>query len=670
MMFPLESFSPATLVVAGMAFMAGSGFPGLLFSRRAGWGQKVATLLMLAGSATGLTGALQTLLSATSLRFILAEGLFLGGSEWGIDPLSAFFLIPLFLIAGACSLYGVGYFPEAKHPSSAPRLTFFFGLLAAAVALVFTARDGILFLVAWEIMTLASFFALTTEDQRKEVREAGLLFLIAAHVGTLFLFAHFSLLRGENATFIFPGAGTLDAGTLSATAIFLSALAGFGFKAGIMPFHIWLPSAHAAAPSHVSALMSGVIIKTGIYGIVRITSFYHLPPAWWGMTLLGLGIVSAVTGVLFAIGQHDLKRLLAYHSIENIGIIIMGIGLALMGRSSGNIPLELLGMGGALFHVLNHAIFKGLLFLGAGSVIHATGTREIDLMGGLAKRLPLTSLFFLVGAAAICGLPPLNGFVSEYLLYLGLFRGVGGMATVVTSGVPLMALAIPALALVGGLALACFVKAYGIVFLGTPRREDPTQPHEAESSMLLPMGFLATLCVLIGLFPQVVMRLLGPAVAGAVTATPEGAIGLTALAPLGWITVMGLLLVLLVVMVALPTLRRRPGRISSTVTWDCGYLRPTPRMQYTSSSFAGMLVDLFDGLLRPQRHKPDITGPFPEPASFSSHLPEAVLELLYLPILKKGNELLMPLRKIQHGQIPLYILYIFVTVIVLLTLAP
>ncbi len=671
MIFLRESLSPAALlVVVGMLLSTCSGFPALLYPRRDGRGQKVATLFMIVGSVAGCAGALMILLAGSSQRYVIDGGFFLGGSEWGVDPLSAFFLIPLFLMAGCCSLYAVGYFPQAKHPSSAPRLTFFLGLLVASVALVFTARDGILFLVAWEIMALASFFAMTTEDQKKEVQEAGLLFLVAAHMGTLFLFAHFSLLKGEGATFAFPGPATLDAGTLSATALFLTALAGFSFKAGIMPLHIWLPSAHAAAPSHVSALMSGVIIKTGIYGMVRVTTFFYHLPNWWGMMLLTLGIVSAVVGVLFALGQHDLKRLLAYHSIENIGIIVMGVGLALLGRSSGNIPLQLLGMGGALLHLLNHAIFKGLLFLGAGSVIHAAGSREIDLMGGLAKRLPFTATFFLVGAAAICGLPPLNGFVSEYLIYMGLFRGVIEVGGGATAAVSLMASAVPALALVGALALACFVKAYGIVFLGLPRRESVTQPHEAGLVMLLPMGLLALLCILLGLFPQGVVRLLGPAVAGGLPGSSQAVAELTLLAPLGWITVMGLVLLLLVAFISIFSLRRRPGGVVTAVTWDCGYLHSTPRMQYTASSFAALLVDLFGGILRPRRHGPKVTGPFPAPSSYSSHVPEAVLELIYLPILKWGNELLMPLRKLQHGRIPLYILYIFVTVIVLLALAP
>ena len=660
----------AALVVVGILFTACSGLPGLVLARRDGSCQKIASLLMVVGSVAGLFGAILSLLTATSERYIITGGFLLGGAEWGIDPLSAFFLLPVFLLAGCAAIYALGYFPEAKHPSAAPRLTFFCGLLAASVVMVITARNALLFLVAWEIMALSSYFALTIEDLRKEVRDAGLLFLIATHIGTLVLFAHFSLLKGETSSFSFPGAGALDGATLPAVAIFLTALVGFGSKAGIMPFHIWLPSAHAAAPSHVSAVMSGVIIKTGIYGIIRITSFFHSPPAWWGMALLALGIISAVAGVLFAIGQHDLKRLLAYHSIENIGIITMGIGLALIGRSSGSLPLEILGMGGALLHVFNHAIFKGLLFLGAGSVIHAAGTREIDLMGGLAKRLPLTGLFFLTGAAAICGLPPLNGFVSEYLIYLGLFRGVAGIGAASASGVPLMALAAPALALVGGLALACFVKAYGIVFLGAPRQETSPQPHEAGRWMLVPMGLLAVLCVLVGVFPQGVVRLLEPAVAGWLPVSAQGITRVTMPAPLGWITVMGLLLALFGIIIALLALRRRAGDSATTVTWDCGYLRPTSRMQYTASSFAGMLVDLFGGLLRPIRHAPKISGPFPSPGHFSSHVPEAVLELVYLPALKRGNELLVPLRKLQHGQIPLYILYIFITVIVLLFLAP
>ena len=336
-------------------------------------------------------------------------------------------------------------------------------------------------------MALAAYFLISTEDEKPEVNEAGTLYMITTHIGTLGLFVLFPLLNLCTGSWLFPAAGSLEASSPVAAALFLTALFGFGMKAGIMPFHIWLPSAHANAPSHVSAVMSGVILKIGIYGLVRTLSFFHGVPLWWGCLVLSLGVVSGVVGVAFAIGQHDLKRLLAYHSIENIGIIFMGIGVALIGHTTGSTAMMMLGMAGALLHVLNHATFKALLFLGAGSVIHASGTREIDLLGGVARRLPYTALLFGIGAVAICGLPPLNGFVSELLIYLGFFRGIQGTGIAAAA----VALAAPALAMVGGLAVACFVKVYGIIFLGVPRSEDHAGGHEAGWQMLLPMSLLA-----------------------------------------------------------------------------------------------------------------------------------------------------------------------------------
>lgn len=664
------AFSPALFLGVALLLAALSGIPLLLPQVPEKVGQRLAAGIMVTASLCGMIGAGVVLLSGNSYLYVIDWSLPFDAAEVGCDPLSAFFLLPVFLVFGCSSVYALGYWPPGEHPRTVRRLTLFSGMLCAAIVALLLARNGVLFLIAWEVMALASFFTLTTEHQRQEVRDAGLLYLVTTHTGTLVLFAHFALLKSHTATYAFPGAGTLDGALLPATVLFLTALIGFGLKAGIMPLHIWLPSVHAAAPSHISAVMSGVLIKTGIYGIIRVSSFFHTPPAWWGMLVLVVGIISAVIGVLFAIGQHDLKRLLAYHSIENIGIIAMGVGVALLGRSSGNQALVILGMGGALLHVLNHGIFKGLLFLGAGSAIHASGTREIDRMGGLAKGLPLTAFFFVIGAAAICGLPPLNGFVSEFFIYLGLFRGVIATGAATVPGVAFLVLAIPALALVGGLAAACFVKAYGVVFLGASRRPDAPEPHEAGPAMLIPMGVLALLCVIIGIFPQGATRLLEPAVAAWGPAGTSSGVALAALAPLGWLTVMGIALVIFGLIVAVIALKRRDGGVTSTGTWDCGYLKPTARMQYTASSFAEMIVGLFDGILRPGRHEPKIVGPFPQPSRFSSHVPEAVLELVYLPLLKRADHLLLPLRKLQHGQIPIYILYIFVTVIVLLALAP
>lgn len=436
-------------------------------------------------------------------------------------------------------------------------------------------------------------------------------------------------------------------------------------KAGIMPLHIWLPSAHANAPSHVSAAMSGVILKVGVYGVVRMLSFFAGVPLWWGCTVLILGVISGVVGVAFAIGQHDLKRLLAYHSIENIGIIFMGLGVALVGQATGSSAMMLLGMSGALLHVLNHALFKALLFFGAGAVIHATGTREMDLMGGVGRRLSSTALLFGVGAVAICGLPPLNGFVSELLIYLGFFQGIQGNG----AAAAVVALAAPALAMIGGLAVACFVKVYGIVFLGLPRSAQHEARHEAGWPMLLPMSLLGALCLAIGLAPSLVA---GPLGRVSLTVVPQFAgtagLPLQELVPLTMITLAGVILVALISLVAL-WYRNRLARATcrESVTWGCGYQRPTVRMQYSASSFAGMLTFLFAFFLKPQSHLPEIdAGIFPRRSRFSSHVPEAVLVLVYIPLLKRLYARFSGMRKLQSGILQQYVLYSLITLIVLL----
>jgi len=431
-----------------------------------------------------------------------------------------------------------------------------------------------------------------------------------------------------------------------------------------MPLHIWLPSAHAMAPSHVSAMMSGVLIKMGIYGLARITSFLPHPPREWGIILLGLGVVSGVLGVAFAIGQHDLKRLLAYHSIENIGIIVMGLGLALIGRSLDRADWVVLGLGGALLHVWNHSLFKSLLFLSAGSVIHAAHTREIDHLGGLAKVMPRTSLCFLVGAVAICGLPPLNGFVSEFLIYLGLF---GTLMNGEPNSFAGASFAAPALALIGVLAAACFVKAYGAVFLGTARSEHARHAHESPSNMLAPMGVLVACCFLIGLAPLLIAPILQQGVSAWAPNLDVAGPRLTTLAPLEWITVMGLLLIAALLLGG-AVLRTRLDRsvVEEGTTWGCGYVAPTPRMQYTSSSFAQMLVGMFGWVLRPRTHQPKILPLFPPETYFHSEVPDTVLDEVVLPTIRLGAWLFSWFRVLQQGNIQMYLLYIFLALIALL----
>ena len=660
-----ELFSPSTLIFSATLLAAISGipllFPRLLHVSRA---QLLSIALMLAASCIGLIGSILALLSGRSALFELAWTLPFGPARFGVDPLSAWFLLPIFLVSGCAALYARSYWHADHNPTNVCKMTFFFGLMAASMSGVMLTRDGISFLFAWEIMALSAYFLVSTEDEKPEVSEAGTLYLITTHTGTLGLFVLFPLLNLLTGSWLFPSPASMDASSGLSTAIFLTALFGFGMKAGIMPLHIWLPSAHANAPSHVSAVMSGVILKIGVYGLIRTLSFFHAVPLWRGAVVLLLGVASGVAGVAFAIGQHDLKRLLAYHSIENIGIIFMGLGVALIGQAAGSPAMMLLGMSGALLHVLNHAVFKALLFLGAGSVIHATGTREIDLMGGVARRLPYTALLFGIGAVAICGLPPLNGFVSELLIYLGLFRGIQGEGGAAAAAV----LAAPALALVGGLAVACFVKVYGIVFLGTPRTEMHEARREAGWQMLLPMLLLGVLCIAIGLAPGV---LAGSLQRTSLTVLPPlvrtSGLPLQELVPMTMITLSGVALLALIAVLAVWYRRRLAGtNCSENVTWGCGYQRPSSRIQYSASSFAELLTSLFAFVLKPQSHRPDkMAGIFPGCARFSSHVPEAVLELLYIPALKRLYQRFSGVRKLQSGILQQYVLYILITLVVL-----
>jgi len=651
------------LLLLAIACQAASGLP-LLLRKGSGGAQRLAASLMLAGSLFGAAGAIGSLLSPPGSSYLLATGLPFGAFEAGIDPLSAFFLLPMFIVTGCAAVYGVGYWPAAKHPGNVGKLTFFLGILAASLSTMLLARSTVLFLLAWEVMAFAAFFALTTEDEKPQVREAGVLYLITAHVGALALFAMFSLLKGATGAYLFPAQGTLAAHTGVATGIFICALIGFGLKAGVMPLHIWLPSAHANAPSHISAILSGVVLKTGIYGLMRVCSAFSDLPLWWGGTVLLLGGISAVLGVAFAIGQHDLKRLLAYHSIENIGIIMIGFGIALIGESQGKPALMALGLGGALLHVMNHALFKALLFLSAGSVIHATGTREIDLMGGVARRLPYSSAFFLVGAVAICGLPPLNGFVSELMVYLGSFTAVrssGGVAGA------LPALAAPVLALMGGLAVACFVKVFGVVFLGVPRSPEHAAGHEAPAGMLWPMALLSFSCAVIGFAPGLIAYPLNNALLSYRAALASQ--GIANLVPFGWLSLLALALVATAALIAL-FLSRRAARLPRLVspTWGCGYLRPESSMQYSASSFGATLVSWFRAVLRPETHREEVDGLFPAPGRLASHLPETVLERIYLPFLEYLFHKTAPVRRLQHGKLNIYIFYSFLTLVLLMVL--
>ena len=649
-------FLHCALILGGI-----SGVPLLLRSINLTTAHLLSTLMLCSAAAAGCIGALLVLLGFPAESFTLSLAIPFGPFDFGADTLSAWFLLPINLVCFCSALYGWRYWNSDEHRESLRRLGFFLGLLFAAMQMVVMAHNSVLFLIAFEVMTVATFFVMTASDS-DESHQAGKIYLIMSHIAILALCALFSLLSSAANGYIFPAAGSLAGSTAAATVLILLALIGFGGKAGIMPLHVWLPAAHAAAPSHISAIMSGVILKTGIYGLVRCISFFEHIPLWWGILLLLLGALSGVAGVVFALGQHDMKRLLAYHSIENIGIIVTGIGVYCIGASSGSLPLMVLGLAGALLHVLNHAIFKALLFLSAGAAIHAAGTRKIDRMGGLGRNMPTTSFMFGLGAAAICGLPPLNGFVSEWFIYLGLFRGI---QTAPGIAPPVMGIAAPLLALIGGLAVACFVKVYGVAFLGLPRCSENT-PHEAPATMRAAMVPLALVCVAIGAVPLIISDPLSAALSSVIR-TPSRIPSLTALAPLEWISIVAALLLVLILLLGLWYRKRLAATPCSTApTWGCGYLAPTPRMQYSASSFADSLVQLFAALLRPQHASPRITGFFPQETSFHSHVPETVLERIYLPLIKRIYEFVSPLRRMQSGFLQHYMLYIFITLLVLL----
>lgn len=653
------------LIICAIALAAVSGLPGAFLPRAAKGGERIAAALMACSALAGLAGALAGLCTGCApvpVSFFPWPAS--GNGLVGLDPLSAFFLVPVFLMGALGPLYGLGYWPHLNHLRNGRKLRLFWGLLVAGMSLLLIGRHALTFLLGWEFMALSAFFLVATEDQRAESCRAAWIYLFATHVGTLTLFALFALWRRATGSYLLnpvaPGMLSLGMSNL----FFLLALVGFGLKAGVMPLHFWLPGAHAAAPSHVSAMLSGVVLKMGVYGLLRWLSLLPDPPAAWGAVILLLGIVSGLLGVVFALGQHDLKRLLAYHSVENIGIILMGLGVAMLGRSAGRPEWVALGLAGCLLHVWNHSLFKSLLFLCAGAVVHATHTRQLDRLGGLAKTMPWTAACFLVGAVAICGLPPLNGFVSEWFVYLGLLNRATAHAP--GAGFWAAVIAVPALAMVGALAVACFVKVFGTVFLGEPRTRAASHAHEAPGSMRIPMGILAACCVLVGVAPALVAPALDAATVCWLTTEPGAApVRLGQLAPLGVLSLLSLSLLAFAAGFA-GLLCRRSDVPRTGPTWDCGYARPTARMQYTAASFAQMLVLLFIRVLRPQGRRPRVAGLFPLTTQMHSHVDDAVLDRLLLPAGARIGAGFGWFHRFQRGLTQHYILYILLTLLALL----
>jgi formate hydrogenlyase subunit 3/multisubunit Na+/H+ antiporter MnhD subunit len=626
--------------------------------------------LSLVITTLALSIGLASLLGQGSATLTLPLGLPWLGAHFRLDALGAFFLVVVNLGAATASLFGLGY---GRHEEAPGRVLPFFPVFLAGMNLVVLAADAFTFLFAWELMSLASWALVMAHHRRPENATAGYIYLLMASFGTLVLLLAFGLLAGPAGGYAFDAIREAPPSTRVAAAVLVLALIGAGSKAGLVPLHVWLPLAHPAAPSHVSALMSGVMTKVAVYGFVRIVFDLAGPPAWWWGALVPLlGAITAVMGVLYALMEHDLKRLLAYHTVENIGIIFIGLGLALAFQASGMLAAAALALTAALFHVFNHMLFKSLLFFGAGAVLGATGERDMERLGGLIHRMPLTAFVFLVGCAAISALPPFNGFVSEWLTF---------QAILLSPALPqwLLKFLIPAvgalLALSAALAAACFVKAFGITFLGRPRTPVASAAVETDRWSLAAMFILAALCLLAGILPGYFIDALAPAIQTLTGAT------LPRQEELDWLTIVpiaqsrssynGLLLFFFIALAAglgAEAIHRWASAATRRAPpWDCGFPDPSPATQYTAGSFSQPIRRVF-GLVFRAREKVEMPPPgAAQPARLHVELRDVPWDTLYAPNARAVSFVAERLNRLQFLTIRGYLTLVFGALVLLLT---
>jgi formate hydrogenlyase subunit 3/multisubunit Na+/H+ antiporter MnhD subunit len=648
------------LGVAALLLLAAAIAPALLARRdRLAFG--AGTLLALAGCAAGFVGAASALRAGGSVEVTLDWPLPVGALRLGVDPLSAFFLLVMFLVAGLAAVHGLGAARSGPRPPTGGAAGAFAATVLAMVGVV-AARDGVVFLAAWEAMTVASYFLVAHQDERHEARRAGMTYLIFSHVGGALLFLLFGSLARHGGSFSFAAvraAGPVDPGL--AAALFGLALAGFGTKAAFFPLHLWAPDAYPAAPPHAAALLSGAVSKMGVYGLLRALDLLGPPPAGFGTALVAVGTATALAGALHAFAQRDLKRLVAYSSVENLGVIALGLGVGVLGRAHGEPLVAFLGFAGALLHVLGHGVVKALLLLLAGDVQDATGTRSLDRLGALGRRMPITGGAFLLGAAALAGLPALAPFVSEWTILLGGLRGAAGLPA---GAAAVSVLAVTALALATGLAAAAFAKAYGLAFLGTPRAAAGLAARDPGGARQGAVLVAAGVCLSLGLSPETALAVpsSAAALAAGLAAVPSAALG-----PAGDVARAVLALVLLAAAVAGARrllLRRREVRTGPT--WACGYEAPTSRMQYTAASFPAPALGTFEGLLARSVEGGPAEGYFPAAARREERLADVAGERFIVPLTRRFLEALAQVRVLQGGRLQLYLLYVLATLIALL----
>lgn len=609
-----------------------------------------------------------------------ALGAPLGIIKIRIDYLAAFFLLALGVVGTAASVYAIGYSREYYGHRLAVLAALFNGFLLSMV-LVLTVSHVVVFIIVWELMAILSFLLVNHEYEKTSNTKAAYLYILMTNIGTAFIMIAFLLLA--------TASNSLDFELLKGSALtssmrnvaFICALIGFGTKAGVMPMHIWLPEAHPAAPSHVSAIMSGIMIKTAIYGMARFfLDFLGVGPAWWGELILVLGIVSAVLGALYALMERDIKRILAYSSVENIGLILLGIGAGMVFMSKGLPTIAAFAWATSLYHLFNHAVFKSSLFMGAGSVMYATHTKNIEHLDGLIKKMPYTALCFLIGSAAISALPPFNGFVSEWMTFLSMFflpKAIAGLVGKL-SGLLLIAL----LALTGALAAACFIKVFGITFLAMPRSKHAEQAKEVSKPMILGMSMLSVVCVAAGVWPQWMLQILKNVLSGhdgilvdnlfqtnqwyaVAFQAQKGASGVMTMPIVVIIITIGLLVAFL--------LARAAGKpkAETSETWTCGQI-PSARMEYSATGFSEPIRRAFGKILRPvvQVSTDTLQNPYHGvKMSVKIHVRYFINEYIYQPISNGILKLADGFKRIQAGGLQLYIGYIMVITAVILIIS-
>lgn len=631
----------------------------------------------IAASLLGMWFAISALSETAPVKFTLPYSFVAAAPSFYIDALAAFFILLICGVGAVVSVFALGYTAHYEHSHNIGFLGFLYNLFIASMVLVVASDSVVVFLVAWELMSVLSYFLVTYESENESALKAGFLYAVMTQIGTVFLLFAFFLLFKETGSFRFSdfrAAGSIIP-QLARDLVFLAALVGFGTKAGMVPLHTWLPEAHPAAPSHISALMSGVMIKVAIYGLLRFV-FDLLgsggAEVWWGVALLALGTLSAITGILYALMEQNIKRFLAYSSVENIGIILIGIGSAVLFKAFGSYYFVGLALAAAMYHILSHGVFKSLLFMGAGAIHNATGLKDMEKMGGLAKVMPFTAVFFLIGSLTISALPPFAGFISEWLVFQGLFYNLYlagiGVKIIVTISVAL-------LALTGALALSSFIKAFGITFLALPRSDRAEKAKEAGGSMLGGMSILAALCLMFGLFPFIGIALISPAISALGLANPAGSnwLYLTPLAHLvaGISPVIVIMLFAAIVLAVnvLAVLWWGQHKKRKAPIWACGRAADA-RMEYTAGSFVMPFRLVFSSIYQPTRNIERETLSGSRYLITGIHYKETIAPLfenyLYSPVLSIVRTISANVRKIQSGNINAYLGYIFIILIALL----